>query len=270
MRHASPIVAVCMLVSSAVPGRADAGAIEAILRSVLAERDDSRLPSLARVGGEWTESVGSLTPGEVQVLLPLARECLLSDRTAIQPFGIGFFFDVAIRMDGSSLVAPYLDDIAPLLKDPRVGYRNSAIFILGSSNPAPIPGGLAYLAAHLGDKTDTPEQVMMVAGALLTANPDAGNVHRVLEVVQQRPDLDKGRLIGILGVARARSDEALAFIRGGFADRNPGIRMASVEAVGKLPRDLIRGGLTAELQQIIADPDATAELRDRARQVLIQ
>ncbi len=265
-------VTICMAALAAMPLRADGSAIAELFRSVLAQQDDSKLPKEQDVGLEFAGSVGNLTASEIETLLPFAERCLTSERRARQSYGVGFFSTVAVRMDGSQLLAPYIDEVARLLNDDREAFRSTAIFILGSSNPKPLPKGLAYLSAHLGDRIDTPEQFNLIAGYLLVATPDAATIHRVLAAARQRPDIEliRGHLIGLLSIAHARSDEGLAFIREGFANMNSGIRMAAIDAVSELPRDVIRSGFATELERIVANPEEAPELRDRARQVLIQ
>jgi HEAT repeat protein len=261
----------CLLVVSCTQGRSDGNALQTLFRSILAERDDSQLPTDESVGLEFSRTVVGLEFADIQALLPLADQCLASERPAIRGYGITFFALVPLRMDSSRLLEPYVDEIATLLNDPDVGTRNSAIFMLGSSKPVPLPRGIAYLVAHLGDKSDSPEQVNLIAGTLMASAPDAAVLHKVLTVVQQRPDIDKikGRFIEILGISRTKNEEALAFIRDGLMDKNPGTRATSISAVEKMPKD-VKNGFSGELQRIATSPDETPQQRDLARQVLIQ
>jgi len=255
----------------AVPLHADDLPLRSLFQTLLAERDDARLPDVGKVADRIGGSVTNMTTSDVQGLFPLAERCLLSERHSLRTYGVVFFFAVASRMDGSELLASYIDDVGPLLNDPDAAIRNSAIYILGSSNPKPTLKGLAYLAAHVGDPSDTAEQVNMIAGALLAATPDAATFHKIIMAIQRRPDLEKirGRLIELLGICGVSAEEAIGFIKEGFTDENPGVRMAAVEAVSKMPKS-VRDQFTKELQSMIASPLESAGQRDRARQVLIQ
>jgi hypothetical protein len=177
----------------------------------------------------------------------------------------------AIRADSAELLKPFTADVTALWNEPGEGIRNGAIFILGRANPKPTSEGLAYLTAHLGDESNSPEQVGTIAGAVLSNSPDAETIRRVLAAVRPRHDAEsvKAKLIEMLATVGVYSAEALRYIRDGLTDDNRGVNEAAVAAVAGMPKN-IRMGYVAELQNLASDAGAPGGLRERARLALSQ
>jgi hypothetical protein len=260
-----------LVMCSCTPGRSDAGSLESLFRSILADTDGSRLPKEEAVGVQFSRDMHTLTPSEIKGLLPLAQQCLVSKQRLVRGYGVTFFALAALRTDSSQLLVPYIDDIAPLLDDPDPSIRNGAIYALGSSKPRPPLRGIAYLDAHLRDQSNTADQFNMIVGALVAESVDSATIHKVIAAVRQRSDVDnvRGRFIEILGISGTRAEEAMSFIRAGLMDTNSAVRATSIEAVSKMPRD-IRVVFANELNAIASNPAITPQQRDRARQVITQ
>jgi HEAT repeat protein len=167
------------------------------------------------------------------------------------------------RPDSSTLLAPFVDVLSPLLNESEVGLRSAGIYVLGRSRS---PQALSYLAAHLND--DNSAEVATLIAAPLLESRDSDNIHKVLTVVQKRPEWGlKGGVIQMLGFYRITVAESLSLLRSGLNDANSDIRIASLNAVANMPKDT-RSLFTAELQRL-GNLDQVPEIRSRATQVLI-
>jgi hypothetical protein len=76
------------------------------------------------------------------------------------------------------------------------------------------------------------------------------------------------RLAGSIA-SRNTTEEGLDYIRGSLRDKAPAIRMAAVEAVGRMTSEN-RAKFKDDLQRLLAQSDETEEIRIRALHVLQQ
>ncbi len=261
---------VCCFLLWASTCRGDVAQIRALFQSILANQDESQLPS-SKDTGRQISVVATLVPSEIEEILLLGQACLHSPIKTVRAYGLYLIVAIATRADGSQLIERYLDDISSFLGDPDLAFRREAVFILGSSNPRPLPGGIQRLAAHLRDKDNTSWETGMIAGALLQFSPsDSGTVRGVLSVVQERADPKLTiAVIQDLGLAHVVTEEALKFIRSSLASTDPNIRRATVDALAQMPGE-VKSGFAAELQIIVGNSSEVPETRSRAREVMIQ
>jgi HEAT repeat protein len=254
---------------------ADIRDMETLLRSILSQQDESRIPTPE----EWPASttgdamLRNASPEQIQELLPLAKRCLESSKLVVRKNGMTLLLGLSVtRPDSATLLAPALESIASLLSESDAGLKQGAIYVLGNLLPKPGPNALAYLAAHLNDERNTGTQFMMISGAFLLTSPsDPDVIRNVLAALQRRPDheLLTGAMIEGLGQQKITTDDAIQFIRSGLSDKIAAVRTTAVEAVGHMPKE-IRAGFAADLLRLMASPDETPETRTRAREVLIQ
>ncbi len=243
---------------------ADVDEVRSTLQTLLTGPDDNLLPIPPDLLSRMEADIGAATSDQVRSLLPLGRKCLQTRSVATRGSGVLLFTVVALRLDGSTFLGPYVDDFAALMNEPDVGLKNGAIHLLGRSN---LPKALAILAAHLDDQRNSSQQIYMMAAPLLESR-DAVNVKKVLDLVQRRPDLQlKSGIVRMLGLYGVRSEEALRLIGSGFGDQEADTRRASLDAVGRLPRG-VRNRFTRELQ-LLATLDDVPAIRSTATQLLI-
>jgi hypothetical protein len=120
----------------------------------------------------------------------------------------------------------------------------------------------------LNDKNNGQYEFESIALSLLSARPtEASIVHSVLAGLGRFPGahLDV-RFIQAFGNLKITSDEALAFIRAGFA--NPAVRPTSIEAVARMPPAVL-DAFTKELQRTLADPTADPGTKSAASHALM-
>ena len=243
--------------------RADVGEIRSVFEAILiAPPDDNRLPISPDLLSKMETDIRSATAEQVQSLLPLGEKCLQSTNVLVRGSGALLFTVVAIRRDGSKFLGPYIDDFAALVDDSDVGLKNGGIYFLGRANS---PRALAILAAHLGDKSNSAEQAHIIAGPLV-AFGDPEYLHRVLDLVQQRPDLNlKSGVIQMLGLNKITNQDTLQLIRSGLSDAEPDTRRVSLDTIDRLPK-AVRVQFASELQRLTT-LDEVPEIRSRALQV---
>ena len=77
------------------------------------------------------------------------------------------------------------------------------------------------------------------------------------------------RILNDIGLLQISHDEALKFITASFTDANSYVRLAAVEAAGRMNRE-VKAKFTQELLHVTQNPDELPETRSRAQQVLSQ
>ena len=243
---------------------ADVDEIRSTFESLLTGPDENRLPIPPDLLSRMETDIGAATADQVRSLLPLGKKCLRSSNLAIRGSGVLLFTVVGLRLDGSTFLGPYVDDFAALIDESDVGLKNGAIHLLGRSNS---PKALATLAARLNDQRNSSQQAYMMAAPLVESR-DAINVKKALDLVQRRSDLQlKTDIVQLLGLYRVSSEEALRMIGSGLSDQAADSRRASLDAIGRMPRE-VRNRFTREIQRL-ATLDEVPEIRSIATQVLI-
>jgi HEAT repeat protein len=184
-----------------------------------------------------------------------------------QALGLALMMDVTLRFsDGPTLLAPYVDTVAPFLNRTEEGAKSPAIWILGKSGS---PKALAYLADHLNDQNNSSDQALSMSAHLLESR-DPVYAQKVLNLVEQRPDLKlKSDVINALGLYGVIIPEALNLIREGLQDSTGETRRVAIDAIGHLPKE-VRKGFEPDLLQVMTIPNLDPTIRDRAQQVIIQ
>jgi hypothetical protein len=178
---------------------------------------------------------------------------------------MSFLFGLATsRTDSAQLMEPYEDSLMVLLDQDS---REPAIYLLGIEHPRPSPRALTALYAHLNDGKNSPEEFDLIAGALLSSFPaDPSVAHEVLAAARKRMKVGvDDSIIRNIGLAKITNAEALAYVREGFSD--PGVRIAAVEAIGRMPSE-IRARFVNELRSVAEDSGERPETRAEAQQVL--
>ncbi len=261
----------CLAVSASLCW-ADANQIRQLFQSILSDPPDTSLPTSAKFHSALTEVSESALPAvEVGGLLPLAKQCLGSSNVEVRRAGMLLFLAVALRLDSSKLLEPYIEDLDTVASDPASPFRTGALAILAltTSKPRVSPKAVATLAAHLDDSSFSSDEVATVIGSLLETSPsDPATVHRVLGVVEKRSDVAlTDSVLRTLGLLRIQNAEAISFIGQGLNSGNPYTREAAVDAVSRLDRN-IRTRFAAHLGRIAADHTERQHVRSQAAEAL--
>ena len=260
-----------LLLSVSFCSAADFKQIESLYQSVLSSNDDSALPSAKQLHSpDIEDGIKTLPPAEVEVLLPLAKQCWQSPRKHVREAGFSLLFVVSLRLDSTKLLEPYLDDLGGLLTSSDGGDRSAVIYVLGATNPAPTQKALAYLSAHLDYPNNSSEELRMTAAGLLRPGlSDIATIRHVLTAARQHSELKiSADVIGILGLRRITTPDSLEFIRAGLSGSDQFVRQASIDAVGRLPKG-IRNDFARDLLRIANDPSETNAIRSSAATILV-
>ncbi len=167
-------------------------------------------------------------------------------------------------MDSATLLDPYIVDLDGILSDPASQFRQGAIFILAITKPTISAKASAVLASHLEDKSNSNEETLGIAGALLQAYQDTVTVHRILMLADKRSETAfTDGVVHELGLVRTHNPEALAFIGKSLDSKDAPVREAAVDAAGRIDRET-RARFTEQLARIGADPNETEQLRAAA------
>jgi hypothetical protein len=213
-------------------------------------------------------TIGQLSASEINEILPLAKRCLPSKSPEVRRYGMLLIMAVTMREDSAALLGPYLNDLEEIASAPADNLRTGAYYVLGHTNPNPVPKAVAFLVSRLGDQNNSPSENLIIAASLLKSSDDPGVIHKVCNFADG--DLDrsvKSGLLAQLGLLRTREGEELAFIGRSLDNKDGYIRLAAVESVMKLDSD-VRGSFFDQLSRIASDPKESSEIRSRAASVL--
>jgi hypothetical protein len=243
--------------------RADVGEIHSAFEAFLTAPPDDNPPTISPAFlSQMQSDLAAATPEQIESLLPLAKKCLQSSKLTIRRSGLLLFLCASLRLDGAKLLSPYIDDFAALMNQSEVGLKNSGIYFLGASGSAKA---LEILAAHLNDNGNSAQQTLMISMRLV-ASSNSAHLHRVLNLVQQQPDLNlKNGVIEAIGLDRITGEEALQLIRSGLNDSDTDTRRVSLDALDRMPKP-VRVQFAPELQRLTT-LDEVPEIRSRALQV---
>jgi len=215
-----------------------------------------------------------LPAADISAILTLASRALHSPNPEVRSYGLLFFMAVALRLDSSALVEPYVDELGAIANGPSGGQQSprlGALFILGSTHPNVLPKAIPYLLKNLEAASSSPQETLSAAASLLEAFPkDPPIIGRVLGITSDRSD--SGLTTGVvrqLGLMKTVEPQALKFIGSALDSPNPTVRFAAAEAVGKLDRD-VRARFARQLGRIASDRDESEDLRRMASAALVQ
>lgn len=267
---AFPFLALSVSLSQA----ADLGDISSVLKSILAENDESRIPKLTeKLATDGTaDAIDSATAEDIAGLLISAKDCLLSQKEKVRAGVLPLIFSIKMRPDSSSLLEPYIDYLGTLLKQTDAPVRAYVLIILGGTLPSPSPKTLSYLAAHVRDKNTAIADISVAAAGLLNPNHplDPSILKSILDVVHERSDPGlTNAILQQMGLYQISHAEALKFVKASLNDVNPNIRRTAVEASGRMRRD-VKWNFTSELLRIASSSEETAETRSLAERALRQ
>jgi len=243
------------------------------------ERISTLLRSMANDGPVPTEKVFEGTVGEdyvnqlsrdaVEEFLPLARALLRDPRPVVRRYGLRCFLAVTLRrsLDSQVLLEAYVPDLIETADDHASPLRDMALFVLGNTWPKVSPKTLAYLAAHLADKDNTPGATVSMACTLLKQGSDPLTRHVIAFVRKQNEKQIVEKVLIQLRLFPTENPEALSFIGSSLDCPNSWIRRRAVEAVAALPL-ADRSQFLERLSRLSMDPNEPTEIRSAADEAL--
>jgi len=181
------------------------------------------------------------------------------------------FLAVTLRrsLDSEPLLEPYVPELLAIAGDRAGGLRAMAMHVLGSTWPEVSPRTIAYLATHLADKDNTPEEAGWMACTLLRAGSDA-ITHDVVAFVRKQDQHEIVlKVLQWFHVHPARNADALAFIGASLDSPDVWIRRTALEAVGRVSL-ADRSPFLTQLNRLSTDPNEPPEVRSAAAEVLKQ
>ncbi len=263
-----------LLALVSLPCFAQNNSVRDLFQAILSSGAKGALPAEHEFFSKVNENtVGALSVAEINAVLPLARQCIQSSRPEVGQYGLVLFLAITTRADSSTLLSPYIDDLGALLNGPEgaISLRHGALYVLGSTKPDVSPKAIAYLNAHLADDRNSNEETLTIAASLLQALPsDAVTQRRTFAVVDRRADPGlTGSVIRQLGLIRARTPEALAFLEVNLSHPDIHVRESAVDAVSRLDAD-VRSRFAGHLARMATDPNESEHARALARIALHQ
>jgi hypothetical protein len=224
---------------------------------------------LVKLGDLASDELPVASAEEIASLQPLITKYLEAPDSALRQAGLEVLFAISVRPDSAQLMSPYDALLIPYFESSDQRLKTFALMTLGKEYPHPSAGALAAFQIHLADGGNTRQQLIVIAGTLLSALPANDDVVRlVLKTLTLHPDYGaESEILQEFGLAHVRSEPALAFIHTAF--KNPALRPAAIQAVGNMPRD-VRNQFVTDLQSAVADKDLDASWQSAAAAVLRQ
>ena len=165
--------------------------VKQLLQSALADTEGPAPGPTDSAYLKLNDALDSLTPGEIEALLPTGMQCLKSAHPHPQGAGVTFLIAAMLTPGSAALLDPYMDDFDAILRDPANPTRQSIIAILETTTPSMSPKAIQLFLAHLEDKANTPLQTGAIAYGLLRAAPSNQSIlHQVLNVARNRSEHD--------------------------------------------------------------------------------
>jgi len=233
--------------------------------------DGGPLPSEQQFYGMVHEDyVNRLPLDSVKEFLPLARKLLQDTRPEARKYALMCFLVVTLRrsLDSQELLEPYIPDLLRLADDRANPLRPMALQILGGTSPELSSKTLTYLAAHVADKDNTPQDTGWMACMLLKDGSDPQLIHDVVSLVQKQNQHDA--VISVLGCLRlypTKNADALAFVGSSLDSPDEWVRRRAVEAVERIPL-VERSPFLEQLHRLATDPRQPTEIRSGAAEAL--
>lgn len=148
--------------------RADGNEILTLFKDALSQSSTNPLPNQSEWLGKVNENtVGALTDGELASILPLAGQCLTSERPELNQAGVWFMLAAVMRPDSAQKLTPFMAALEAIANAPQSPLKNTALYILGSTRPTITRNAASFLFDHLSDNDNTPEQTLTIAVSLL-------------------------------------------------------------------------------------------------------
>jgi hypothetical protein len=262
------ILGVCLPILAVSSCFAGVDRVKALYESLLLENSSISAPAPMQIIELLSRDVPDATAAELFSLTPVMHRVLQVGDDTTKNDALMYLITISSRIDIDQPLSPYLPDLIAMLDTRTERTRSTVIRLLGGAYTKPSPTGLAALSVQLESPNNTPEQFSLIAGALLSSLPrDPANAHRVLASVRRKGDsVAVSQIISVIGLASITDDDAIAFVREGFA--NPLTREAAVESVRRFPGD-VRARFDRELQRVAEDPDERPGVRSAARYVLM-
>jgi hypothetical protein len=244
--------------------RAEAPLVKQMLESAFADSENAPVSTNDPAYLRLNDALESLTPADLESLLPTAVQCLGSAHPRAQQAGMITVMAATFTPASSARLEPYLDNFAAILSDSTNPNRQGLIATLALARPSMSPKAIQLFLGHLEDKTNTAEQTGMLAVGLLHSAPsNQAIIHRVLSLAGTRSEYDvKYPLLQEIGLSKIQLPEALDFIAKELDD--PAVRSGAMVAASRLDRD-VRARFAAQLSLIAQDPDETPDIRAQAR-----
>ncbi len=254
---------------SLIPLYADQYQLERMFHAVLNPQEGS-LPTELEFYNNLLSTIPTLNPEHFSSLSAQASKCLKSPKMEVQKFGYNYFGQVTMRMDSAVLLESRIDDLFEYYSNPtNKDTRMLALFSIVYLKPRIPEKGIKVLVPLLTSKLLSDEERAFIGGSLLMGTPpDASMDRKVLAALKgsREPRAITSLLLG-LSESKSRSAETLAFIGESLENKNEQIRMAAVNAVERLDRDL-RVKFEPKLRQISLDETESSENRSRAKAAL--
>ena len=254
---------------------ADEFELQRILNSALSPAHNRILPTDHDFDAILEATIPTLDQQAATRLSALASKCLKSPEFEVQRFGVSYFGAVSLtRMDSGVLLEDAIGDLIAFFAKPNPanerlrGFALMSIFVLKPRMPDKAVKGLV---SQLESKELAEPWVGSIAELLIMADPsDAGMLRMVLARVKRFHD-PKNAIPFIHGLGLEQSGEkhpeAFAFLRECLQSKDGHIRMATVEAVGRLSFNT-RSSLLYRLGEISRDEHESEETRSRAAAAL--
>ncbi|MFN0166671.1 MAG: HEAT repeat domain-containing protein [Bryobacteraceae bacterium] len=215
--------------------------------------------------------VSRLSQDGVKDFLSLAQKLLHDPRPDARKAGGMCFVVVTLRRSGDSedLIEPYVPDLLAIVADRTDPLRPLASQVLSSTLPRPSPKTLAYLAAHLADTENTPQDTGWMACILLKDGNDPRIIHDVIAFVhkQGKPEVIQDVLTCFRVLPIKMTPDALSLISSGLDSPDVWVRRRAVEAVAALPL-VERSPFLAQLNRLASNPKEQSEIRSTAAEAL--
>ena len=217
------------------------------------------------------EYVSLLSPDSVKDFLPWAQKLLLDPRQDARKDGLACFLVVTLRhsLDSEKLIEPYVPDLLGIVADRTNPLRTMAIRVLSSTLPTPSPKTIAYVAAHLADRENSPQDSSWMACTLLKDGNDSRIIHDVIAFVrkQDKPEVIQDVLTCVRMLPIKKTRDALSLISFGLESPDEWVRRRAVEAVAALPL-AERSPFLAQLNRLASDAKESPEVRSLAAEAL--
>jgi HEAT repeat protein len=257
------------LALAVAPAWADANGIKELFQAILGQHEKTAAVSSKQFFSVVNENtVRSLSPADIEELLPLARRSLQSSSVDVRRSGVLLLMAIGLRPDSAGLLEPYVEDLEVIAGDSTNAFRQGALYILGSTKPNVSAKVAEFLAMHLGDKSNSQGEKLMIAASLLRSSSDPAIIQKTLKFVDAQSDTSvKAGVLMQLGALKTRNTEAVAFIGRSLESADLYLREAAVDCVGKLDVG-VRANFINQLKRIAEDPKESSETRSRAESVM--